>query len=115
MRSHAAVTKEVACRSLVGERATGGRIGRLRCAVQPKGGPTLTHIPLPDSPLLGRVPIDACAELSAANSGHDQRGRDRPVGDASCDSGAVEVTLAAWCGWKTGRSPEPPEPAGWEC
>jgi len=79
------------------------------------GGPTLTHLPQPDSPALGRVPNDLCAELSAANGGYDQRGKDRPVEDAPCDSGAVEVTLATWCGWKSGRSPEPPDLAGWEC
>ena len=79
------------------------------------GGPTLTHLPQPDSPALGRVPNDLCAELSAANNGADQRGTDRPIQDAPCDSGAVEVALATWCGWKSGRSPEPPDLTGWEC
>lgn len=79
------------------------------------GGPTLTHLPLSDSPALGRVPHQLCAELSAGNQGLDQRGGVRPVGDAPCDSGAVEVAATAWCGWKTGRFPDPPAQSGWEC
>jgi hypothetical protein len=79
------------------------------------GGYTLTMLPQSGSPALDRVPNQLCAELSAANGGHDQRGEPRPVGDAACDSGSVEVSPAEWCGWKTGRSPEPPELSGWEC
>lgn len=46
------------------------------------GGPTQTHLPLPGSAAINRVPAAAC---SAA----DQRGVGRPQG-ATCDSGAVE-------------------------
>lgn len=48
------------------------------------GGPTLTHAPLPDSPAIDFVPVDACTvEL-------DQRGALRPQGE-SCDAGAYEA------------------------
>ena len=76
------------------------------------GGQTLTMLPQRGSPALDRVPNQLCAELSAVNGGHDQRGGPRPVGDAACDSGSVEVSPAEWCAWKTGRSPEL---IGWEC
>jgi len=46
------------------------------------GGPTLTMLPLADSPVLDFVPTNACAQ-------EDQRGVPRPQGDA-CDAGAVE-------------------------
>lgn len=77
------------------------------------GGPTLTHLPQPGSPALGRVPNQLCAELSASSGGLDQRGNARPVGDAPCDSGSVEVTLREWCGWKAQRPPSAPD--SWEC
>jgi hypothetical protein len=49
------------------------------------GGPTSTRLPLPGSPLLGRIPAD-----DPACGGTDQRGVARPVG-TGCEPGAVEV------------------------
>jgi predicted outer membrane repeat protein len=78
-------------------------------------GITPTMLPQRDSPAVDRMPNQLCADLSRANNGVDQRGNNRPVGNAPCDSGSAELTRAEWCGWKTGRSPEPPELNGWEC
>jgi VCBS repeat-containing protein len=50
------------------------------------GGNTVTHLPLPFSPVIDRIPAGSCA---AAN---DQRGVTRPV-DLACDIGAVELAL----------------------
>lgn len=49
--------------------------------LQDNGGPTLTHMPLPNSPLIDSG--EACLP-------EDQRGFTRPVGN-TCDVGAVEV------------------------
>lgn len=46
------------------------------------GGPTPTHLPLPDSPAVDSIPSALC-------TASDQRGRPRPAGSA-CDAGAVE-------------------------
>ena len=90
--------------------------------VDPRLGPladnngiTPTMLPQRDSPALDRVPNQLCADLSRGNNGVDQRGNNRPVGNAPCDSGSAELTRAEWCAWKVGRSPEPPELNGWEC
>ncbi|HSH05818.1 MAG TPA: tandem-95 repeat protein [Anaerolineae bacterium] len=48
------------------------------------GGPTLTHAPLPDSPVVGAIPSAACFTTV------DQRGLARPQG-GSCDIGSVEA------------------------
>ena len=53
-------------------------------ALANNGGPTLTHLPAANSPVL-----DTISELCAAT---DQRGVARPQG-AGCDSGAVEVEV----------------------
>jgi len=53
--------------------------------LQDNGGPTLTHAPLPGSPLIDRIPLDACPPT-------DQRGRARPQGSL-CDIGAVEQVV----------------------
>jgi hypothetical protein len=55
------------------------------------GGPTPTMLPLPGSPLLDRIPKDACRDNGAADVASDQRGVRRPQGDA-CDIGSVEVS-----------------------
>ena len=74
------------------------RAGTLAEPLDPKlsplgdhGGPTPTHLPLPGSPAVDLG--------SAACPGRDQRGALRPAdgdgdGQARCDSGAVEATLA---------------------
>ncbi len=53
------------------------------------GGPTMSHLPLVGSPVIG-------AGADCATIGEDQRGRTRPVGE--CDAGSVE------------RQPDDPEP-----
>jgi CSLREA domain-containing protein len=67
------------------------RAGTLAAPLDPRlaplgdhGGPTPTHLPLPDSPALDRIPSGCTAA--------DQRGRPRPAG-SGCDSGAVERAL----------------------
>ena len=52
------------------------------------GGPTLTHLPLPDSPAIDRGPVGPGCPAA------DQRGVARPQG-AACDSGAVEAPCAS--------------------
>lgn len=52
------------------------------------GGPTLTHLPLEDSPAIDDG--ECVTGLTA-----DQRGRPRPQG-ATCDIGAVEYGGFAW-------------------
>lgn len=62
----------------------GNLVGEARLqALGADGGPTRTHLPRPDSPLLDAVP---CAPAPGFT---DQRGVSRPQGDA-CDMGAVE-------------------------
>ncbi|MCX7556018.1 delta-60 repeat domain-containing protein [Xanthomonadaceae bacterium JHOS43] len=62
----------------------GNLVGEARLqALGANGGPTRTHLPRPDSPLLDAVP---CAPAPGFT---DQRGVSRPQGDA-CDMGAVE-------------------------
>ncbi|HET7483692.1 MAG TPA: choice-of-anchor Q domain-containing protein, partial [Actinomycetota bacterium] len=53
------------------------------------GGPTMTHLPAPNSPLVDHIKHFACGP------NEDQRGEDRPdtvAGD--CDAGSVELTAA---------------------
>jgi hypothetical protein len=54
------------------------------------GGPTMTRAPLPASPLVDVIPMDACQSDGAAGLTTDQRGAPRPQGSA-CDIGAVDV------------------------
>ncbi|MCX6022031.1 MAG: YCF48-related protein, partial [Chloroflexi bacterium] len=55
------------------------------------GGGFLTHVPLYGSPVLERVPVNQCKDLTATALMVDQRGRVRPYTAAGkCDSGAVE-------------------------
>jgi hypothetical protein len=60
-------------------------------ALAENGGPTSTMLPAPSSPLLDRIPLDACASGGVAEMTSDQRGIARPQG-AACDIGAVEVS-----------------------
>lgn len=74
------------------------RAGTLAQPLDPKlsplddhGGPTPTHLPLPGSPAIDLG--------STVCTGKDQRGAPRPAdgdgdGEARCDSGAVEATIA---------------------
>ena len=55
------------------------------------GGPTLTRLPLPNSPVVNAIPV-GCPDL-------DQRGYPRPLG-AGCDMGAVEFD-----GWQATAAP----------
>lgn len=47
------------------------------------GGPTVTHLPGENSPVIDAAPLDGCPDF-------DQRGLARPLGRA-CDSGALET------------------------
>ncbi len=51
------------------------------------GGPTLTHLPLAGSPLIGAIPE---GEVNCTPGVGDQRGEDRPT-DGDCNIGAVEA------------------------
>jgi len=53
------------------------------------GGPTKTHLPAANSPVLDRVPSQECTALDGKVLSTDQRGVSRPQGTA-CDIGAVE-------------------------
>jgi len=53
------------------------------------GGPTKTHLPAANSPVLDRVPSQECTALDGKVLSTDQRGVRRPQGTA-CDIGAVE-------------------------
>jgi hypothetical protein len=66
------------------------------------GGPTMTRLPQPGSPLLDAIPAEACA----AGVTTDQRGVTRPQG-GKCDIGAVEVAVLV----VSEPEPEAPEPA----
>jgi hypothetical protein len=57
-------------------------------ALDDNGGPTETMLPALTSPLLDRVPNDACTAITTT----DQRNITRPEGNA-CDIGAVEVEV----------------------
>jgi predicted outer membrane repeat protein len=59
------------------------------------GGPTLTRLPQPGSPLIDKIPVGSCHVST------DQRGVTRPQGPA-CDIGAVEVEKPP------GGAPPPP-------
>ena len=59
-------------------------------ALSDNGGPTLTHLPQPGSPVLDHVPLVACTDIEDAALIVDQRGTPRPFGP-QCDSGAVEA------------------------
>jgi hypothetical protein len=89
------------------------------------GGPTLTRLPLPGSPVIDAVPVDVAPQVlsdgcaqPALTGGVDQRGEPRLVdGDhetrissfhgprpveADCDQGAVEASFVAVPGEPTG-------------
>ena len=59
-------------------------------ALADNGGPTLTHALLEGSPAVDAVPVADCTEIEGGALTNDQRGIDRPQGDA-CDIGAFEV------------------------
>lgn len=59
-------------------------------ALRDNGGPTHTMLPGEDSDALGVIPVESCSSVS---SDTDQRGVERPQGDA-CDVGAVEIEVA---------------------
>lgn len=50
------------------------------------GGETLTHLPLPFSPVIDAIPVGSCAAAT------DQIGTARPV-DGACDIGSVELAI----------------------
>jgi hypothetical protein len=54
------------------------------------GGPTLTHLPQPGSPLIDAIPVGSCQADGAAGVTTDQRGVQRPQ-QSGCDIGSVEV------------------------
>ena len=66
------------------------------------GGPTLTLLPQPGSPLLGAIPTDSCQADGAVGIVTDQRGD--PRSGTSCDIGSVQVSGAN----------EPPPPSDGE-
>jgi hypothetical protein len=53
------------------------------------GGPTLTHLPNPGSPVRDMVPTASCVDHTGAPLTVDQRGQPRPQG-ADADAGSVE-------------------------
>lgn len=56
------------------------------------GGPGLTRMPLPGSPLIDAIPTASCQADGAAGITTDERGVVRPEGPG-CDIGAVEVAV----------------------
>lgn len=62
-------------------------------ALAANGGPTLTQLPQPGSPLVDAIPTTSCQGDGAAKVTHDQRGVTRPQG-TGCDIGAVEVAAS---------------------
>lgn len=63
-------------------------------ALAANGGPTLTQLPQPGSPLVDAIPASSCQADGAAGITQDQRGVTRPQGPG-CDVGAVEVTASS--------------------
>ncbi|MEX2255381.1 MAG: choice-of-anchor Q domain-containing protein, partial [Acidimicrobiia bacterium] len=63
-------------------------------ALADNGGPTLTMLPGPASPLIDAIPAGACQDDGAAGVATDQRGITRPQA-VGCDIGAVEVEAVA--------------------
>ncbi len=73
-------------------------------ALADNGGPTPTHLPQPESPLIDAIPSSSCQADGASGITTDQRGVNRPqIG--GCDIGAVEVEPA-------GPPPPPGPPPG---
>lgn len=72
-------------------------------ALASNGGPTMTELPAPTSPLINQIPVNSSTGLNDAVSGSpvvlcatgatDQRGTARPEG-ATCDIGSVEVGVS---------------------
>jgi hypothetical protein len=58
--------------------------------LQDNGGPTLTHALLPGSVAIDRIPEAMCIDAYDNPITQDQRGVERPQGDA-CDTGAFEL------------------------
>ena len=87
--SHNLVGDNTGCESVFMNGINGNQIGDSEFPIDPEltplqdnGGPTLTHAPNPDSPVVDTGTNDSCPEL-------DQRGLARFAG-LSCDMGAVE-------------------------
>ena len=59
-------------------------------ALAANGGPTLTRMPQPGSPLIDRIPVGTVCPDGL--DGTDQRGVERPIGPG-CDVGSVEAPL----------------------
>jgi hypothetical protein len=76
-------------------------------ALAANGGPTLTMLPIPASPVVDAVPAAACRDPLGAPLAIDQRGLSRPDdGNANglydCEAGAVELQVSG---------PKPADPA----
>jgi hypothetical protein len=63
-------------------------------ALAANGGPTLTELPLPGSPLVDAIAVSSCQADGAVGVARDQRGVTRPQGPG-CDIGAVEATASS--------------------
>jgi len=80
----------VSCHFAAGTDLVGSANDPMLAAVADNGGPTLTQLPLPLSPLVGAIPSASCETDGAIGITIDQRGLPRPA-EGSCDIGAVEV------------------------
>jgi len=60
--------------------------------LQDNGGPTQTHALGAGSVAIDQIPLDACLDADGELLTTDQRGIERPQGDA-CDVGAVEMQV----------------------
>ena len=63
-------------------------------ALQDNGGPTLTHLPGPESAAIDIIDPEDCVDADGLRLTKDQRGEMRPQG-RKCDVGAVEVVSGA--------------------
>ncbi len=87
--SHNLIGDNTGCESVLLNGVNGNQVGDSEFPIDPEltplqdnGGPTLTHAPNPDSPVVDTGTNDSCPEF-------DQRGQPRFAG-MSCDIGAVE-------------------------
>lgn len=80
----------VSCHFAAGTDLVGIANDPMLAAVADNGGPTLTQLPLPLSPLVGAIPSASCETDGAIGITIDQRALPRPA-EGGCDIGAVEV------------------------
>ena len=84
----------------LGDQAISDIIGTPLAPVDPElkflsnyGGPTMTHMPLPSSPVINAGEEAPCTGPEASNLNKDQRGLDRPQpSDNKCDIGSVDAS-----------------------